>query len=132
MSLQDKINSMPTIRVHSVVKGTVYAMLLSLVLTLLTGLVLYFTALSESAIPTISIIILASSIFAGGVSAGRSAVTRGLWQGALVGLIFFILTILFTFFSVPGQMGTSGLLVKSIVSLISGGLGGVLGVSLQR
>ncbi|MHB1126425.1 MAG: TIGR04086 family membrane protein [Bacillota bacterium] len=132
MTLQDKINRLPTIRVHAVVKGTIYALLVSLVFTLLTGLILYFTSLPESSIPSISMIILAVSIFAGGASAGKSAGARGLWQGGLVGLVFFILTILFAFISIPGQLGAGSLLIKGIVCLISGGLGGVLGVSLRK
>ena len=113
-----------------VVKGSLYALGLSLFFSLLAGLIYHFTALPEYTLPWAAVLVLALGAGGGAVVAGRAAGSGGLIHGAAVGGIFFLAVCLAAGTILPGQPALS-VYEKLAVAVIAGGLGGVIGVGLS-
>jgi len=109
-----------------ILKGILLASILAMLMSLLFGALLSFTSVPES---ELSInIIFGTSIFVAAFITAYQAGTRGLYYGLAVGLGFisliFILSAIF-WADTPSwlKMGE-----KTILALVSGGIGGIIGV----
>ncbi|ODA40567.1 TIGR04086 family membrane protein [Desulfosporosinus sp. BG] len=109
-----------------ILKGILMATVLALSLSLIFGLLLSYTSLPES---DLSInIIFGASIFIAAFITAHQAGTRGLYYGLAVGLgfIFLVLVLSAIFWSETPSWLKMG--EKSILALVSGGVGGIIGV----
>lgn len=115
-----------------IIKGSIFAILLSLFLLLIYALILTYTNIPETTITPVVIIITAISILLGSIFSVRKIKKNGLINGGIVGLIY-ILTLYFT--SSMCLVGFS-ISINSIIILISGivagMLGGIIGVNLYK
>ena len=109
-----------------ILKGILLATILALLMSLVFGVLLSFTSLPESDL-TINII-FATSIFVGAFITAHQAGTRGLYNGLAVGLGFILLVFILSaiFWSDTPSWLRMG--EKSIIALVSGGVGGIIGV----
>lgn len=113
-----------------VLKGTLLAAILALSLSLICGVLLAFTSLPES---ELSInIIFGASIFIAAFITAHQAGTKGLYYGLAIGFGFIILVLIISavFWSETPSWLRMG--EKSIVALVSGGVGGIVGVLLPK
>ncbi|EGW38078.1 TIGR04086 family membrane protein [Desulfosporosinus sp. OT] len=109
-----------------ILKGILMATVLALSLSLIFGILLSYTSLPES---ELSInIIFGASIFIAAFITAHQAGTRGLYYGLAVGLgfIFLVLVLSAIFWSETPSWLRMG--EKSILALVSGGVGGIIGV----
>ncbi|MDD4169773.1 MAG: TIGR04086 family membrane protein [Desulfotomaculaceae bacterium] len=113
----------------AVIKGILFALVLSLLLSTGTGLIYHFSSLPEHTMTWSAGIILASSTFCGAFFAGRQTGNKGLYHGLAVGIMFFIITWLAAALFLPGQAGIS-LIAKLLITSLGGALGGIIGVGL--
>ncbi|OPX86263.1 MAG: hypothetical protein A4E53_03173 [Pelotomaculum sp. PtaB.Bin104] len=111
------------------IKGILFALVLSLVLSTGAGLIYHFTSLAEHTLTWSAGIILASSTFCGAFSTGRQAGCKGLYHGLAVGIAFFVIVWIAAALFLPGQAGIS-LIVKLLLTALGGALGGIIGVGL--
>jgi len=114
----------------AVLKGTLYALGLSLLFSAGTGIVYHFMSVSEQTLPWSAALILAVSAFSGSLAAGREAGNKGLYHGLAVGLLFFSLVWLASGLFLPGQAAV-GTLYKLLIIASGGALGGIVGVGLS-
>jgi len=124
-----KTDTSPSFNFSAVLKGTMLVLIVLVVLSALTGLIYYFSALSESTIPLAASVILFISIFIGSVSGARQAGCKGLFHGLVVGAISFLLIVLLALLLLPGGIILKSLLSKLFLSLVAGVLGGIVGVA---
>ncbi|MDH7479434.1 MAG: TIGR04086 family membrane protein [Syntrophomonadaceae bacterium] len=115
---------------HPVIRGVLVGVLLSGLLGILTGLLLHLTTLPELS-ASLSITALALILFVGGLTAAYRAGGRGLLVGSEVALVFIVLMFAATLIFYPGQLAWKTAITKSIVSLLAGALGGVVGVAIR-
>jgi len=113
-----------------ILKGVLLASVLAILMSLVFGVLLTFTSLPES---NLSInIIFGSSIFVGAFITAYQAGTKGLYYGLSVGLGFILLVLILS--SIFWSDAPSWLKMgeKTILALVSGGIGGIIGVLLPQ
>lgn len=116
-------------QIAPIIKGVFKAIILTVVLSLLLGVIFYFSNLPENLGPPISSAILVLSAFWGGATAARTTKSRGLFVGLTTGTAYFLFLTLFTLTIFKVQFSALGIAQKGLLSLFAGGLGGIFGVT---
>ena len=93
------------------------------------GMILTYTAVSEESLPLVSLICTALSAAAAGYDWAACKKKRGLFWGALAGLVYTVLLYLVTSLAADSfALHASGLMTLA-VALAAGVIGGILGVN---
>ena len=113
-----------------ILKGILLAAILAMLLSLVFGLLLSFTSFPESDL-SINLIFGASILVAAFITAHQAG-TKGLYYGMAVGLGFIVLVLILSavFWSDTPSWLRMG--EKTILALVSGGVGGIIGVLFHR
>lgn len=120
-----RINSL---KVHPLVQGLLSTIILAMILSIILGIVFFFSPMQETLLSALSAVIIIVSVFWGGRITAKNIGSRGLIFGATVGLIFFILTGIIAIFD--GATITFASISKQLgLCLVAGALGGIFGVS---
>lgn len=112
-------------------KGSIVAILTSLILLFIFALILTFTSISESTINPVIIVICGISILIGSSISTLKIRKNGLLNGGLVGLIYILVIYLLSSITGSGFSLNIYSLVMIIVSVIAGMIGGIIGVNLK-
>ncbi len=112
--------------------GLARTILVSLLLTLLAATIVYFTNLSEESFSWLAKIILAGGILTGAAYVAKARSSRGLLRGLSFGVMVFIIILIATLVTNPALIGIKSSLYNLLLCLVSGGLGGVLGIGLSN
>ncbi|MDW7673718.1 MAG: TIGR04086 family membrane protein [Bacillota bacterium] len=115
-----------------VIKGFVLAVCSSIFLILLGSLIFYFTSLSEKFIGIVSLSIIFFSVFLGAFIVSKESGNKGLLQGLLVGIFFLIFNLLLSLVFGTEGFVLSTMVSKTIVSLLSGAVGGIVGIGFSN
>ncbi|MGI6120259.1 MAG: TIGR04086 family membrane protein [Desulfosporosinus sp.] len=113
-----------------VIKGILLTSILAILMSLVLSVLLSYTSLPES---EMSInIIFGASIFIAAFITAYQAGTKGLFYGIAVGLGFILLVLIISsiFWSDTPSWLKMG--EKTILAIVSGGIGGIIGVLLPR
>lgn len=121
-----------TINFNAIAKGTVVTLVISVTGSALLGILYYFTGLSEQTLPWSATVMLFISILFGGGTAAKNAGNKGLFHGAGVGILYFLLIWIIAAIFLPSQVAFFPLLLKLALALAGGALGGIVGVGLAR
>jgi len=108
-----------------VLRGLAVTYILAAILSLLAGLLFYFTPLSEMWMNPIGAGIITLSLFFGGRTAAKAAGNKGLLRGITIGIIFIIIMIIF---SLSDNISWSSLSLKCAYALLASAVGGISGV----
>ena len=115
--------------IKKVIKGSAFSIIITLIGLLVYSIILSYTSVSESTIPTIVIIITAISILIGSTISTSNIKKNGIINGMLVGLIY--IAIIYLLYSIV--TGNFLLNITSIImiitSVLTGALGGIIGVN---
>lgn len=118
--------------VLSILKGSVYALCISLVSVLVFAFCLKFTPLSESLITPINQVIKGVSIFLGVLLGLKKQKEMGLASGLLIGLVYTIVAF-FAFSALNHSFVFDRTLVNDIIfGTIIGGICGIICVNLKK
>lgn len=112
--------------------GLARAILVSLLLTLVAATVVYFTRLSEECFGWLAKVILAGGILTGAAYVAKARATRGLFRGLSFGVIVFIIMLIVTLVANPGLITVKSSLYNLLLCMVSGALGGALGIGLSN
>ncbi|ABO50271.1 conserved hypothetical protein [Desulforamulus reducens MI-1] len=115
----------------SIYRGTLVALSFSLGFSILAGLAYYFTDIPENSMSWVAVVVLFASVFLGSGYAAKRARSKGLFNGLGVGLATFIVIWLMVGLFLPGKILFVGVLGKLVLTVVAGGLGGMLGVGLS-
>lgn len=112
-----------------IIKGSITAIILTLVLLLIYSCLLTYTNINEKTMPVVIIIVTAISILVGSLIASSNIKKNGLTNGALVGLVY-----IFAIYLLSSIIGKNFALniysfVMIIASIIAGAIGGIIGVN---
>lgn len=116
----------------SMLKCGGFSIIISVVLLLIASLVGTFVPLSESLIIIIVNIISVLSVFLSGIFASVIYKSKGLLYGVVAGIIYWIFVYILGLIFYKNLGISSNTLIGLIISVVSGGFGGVTGVNLLK
>lgn len=102
-----------------------------LLLLLLMSAVMAATDVPKSVVTPMAVVAAAVGAFIGGITAARIAKEKGLLIGAACGLLLFLVVLIAGFAVLKDIRGTY-VLVKLLVLIGCGAVGGILGVNLRK
>lgn len=115
-----------------IIKGSIFAIIISTIFLLIFALLLCYTTLSEDTMKPVILIITGISILVGSMISTRKIRKNGLINGGTVGLIYIIILYLTSSLFLAGFSLTVNSFIMIIVSIIMGMIGGIVGVNLNR
>jgi putative membrane protein (TIGR04086 family) len=113
-----------------IIKGVLFAYVLTLLFFLILGGVLFFTKLSESIIPSSVVVISAVSIILSGIRATKDLENLGWLHGGLIGFLYMGILLLIQIFVIPSAAYGLETIVDLVVGFAVGVVSGILGVNL--
>ncbi|WP_027363679.1 TIGR04086 family membrane protein [Desulfotruncus alcoholivorax] len=117
---------------NAVLKGLVAALIITVIGCALMGTAYHLTSLSEASLPRTSASLFYFSIFAGSIVAAKEAAYKGFLHGVMVALMFVLISWLVAKFFMGLGVGFIYTIKKALISIVSGAIGGILGVGLSR
>lgn len=112
-----------------ILKGSAISVVTTLILLIIFSLFLTYTNINESTMPTVIIIITGLSILIGSQIATRNIKKNGIVNGALVGIIYIACIYLLSSIVTKDFSLNNYAIIMIAVSLLIGGLGGIIGVN---
>lgn len=112
-----------------VLKGSAFAIVLTLILLLIYSALLTYTGLNENTIPAFVIVITAISILVGSLISSINIKKNGLTNGALVGLIYILAIYLLSSIISKNFSLNMYSWFMIIASIMAGAIGGIIGVN---
>ncbi|MCB8816581.1 TIGR04086 family membrane protein [Desulfosporosinus shakirovi] len=117
-------------QISLILKGILVASVLAIVFSLVFGALLSYTSLPES---NLSInIIFGTSVFIAAFITAFQAGTRGLYYGLSIGIGFILLVLILSSVFWSNTPSWLKMFEKTIVALVSGGVGGIIGVIIPQ
>ena len=115
----------------NLLKGTLIAIIISIILLLIFAAVLTYSNINENVIPTVIIIITAFSILIGSQISTSKIKKNGIINGSLVGATYIILIYLISSLFTKNFSLSYYSIIMIITGILLGGMGGILGVNRQ-
>lgn len=115
-------------QLNLILKGILLATVLALLLSLLLGIVLAYTPLPESDLYLN--IIFGLSVFVASFITAHQAGTKGLYYGLAVGLGLVLVVLVLSAVLWSDSPSWLRMGEKTIIALVAGGIGGIIGVML--
>lgn len=115
--------------IKRIVKGSAFAIVITLIGLLVYSIILSYTSIAESTIPVTIIIITAVSILIGSTISTSNIKKNGIINGVLVGLIYIGIIYLLSSIITGDFLLNTNSIIMIIASLLTGALGGIIGVN---
>jgi putative membrane protein (TIGR04086 family) len=113
-----------------ILRGTVLALVISLLVCLLLSLVLFLTPVSERVVPYAVYITSIFSIIIGSAYAAKRIQSKGWLNGGITGLTFILVLLVLTkVFGLDLSLNLH-LFTKLVLAFVLGSIGGILGLNL--
>lgn len=112
-------------------KGIVTSIIITLILLFIFSLLLTYTDVQESTIPTVTIIITGISILIGSSISTIKISKNGILNGGAIGFIYIFLLYIISSTVQTGFSLNLYSIVMIIVSIITGMIGGIMGVNIK-
>ena len=113
-----------------IIKGSVFSILITLILLLIYAILLTSTNIPESTMSVVVITITGISILIGSSISSFKIKKRGIVNGGLVGLIYIITIYLISSIALMGFSMNITSIIMLIVAIVIGMIGGIIGVNL--
>lgn len=120
-----------TQNVFRIIKGSIVAIILTLVLLLIFAMLLTYTSIQENTIQPVVIVITAISIFIGSSISTLKIKKYGLINGSLVGMIYIVTIYLLSSLTGSGFHVNINTIIMIVAAIIAGMIGGIVGVNLR-
>lgn len=114
-----------------IAKGELIAYIISGILIIVYGLLLTFSSLSETTMPTVIMVISTVSIALSSIYVAIKAEARGWLNGALTGLIYMIILFLISLLFKTTVSFDKYVLFRMFMGFVIGALGGIIGINLK-
>ena len=114
-----------------IVKGSIVAIIITLILLFLFASLLTYTSLQETIIIPVVMIITAISILIGSSISTLKIKKNGMVNGALVGMIYMVTIYLISSLTGTGFACNVNKIIMMVSAVLAGMLGGIIGVNLS-
>ena len=115
-----------------IIKGCMFAIILSIILLTFFALLLSYTTLPESTITPVVLTITGISILVGSTISSRKIKKNGLIYGGIVGLIYILMLYLASSLCITGFSISAKSFFMLAVGVITGIVGGIIGVNTNK
>lgn len=123
-----KINS----NMNNIAKGTIISLIFTFISLIILSAVLTYTSVSENIGNSAIIVINGVSILIGSGIVTKNQKSKGILKGGLCGLCYIaIIYVISSLVSLDFSLNTSSIIMITI-SIIAGGIGGIIGVNLNK
>ncbi len=122
-------NSTHSNNIIKILKGSILAIVISIILLVIFAIVLTYTNFNENMTPTVIIIITAISILIGSQITASSIKKNGILNGIAVGLIYVLFLYLMSSTISKNFSLNNYAIIMIAASIAIGGLGGIIGVN---
>ena len=112
-----------------ILKGSIIAIITTLILLIIFSAMLTYTNINENTIPTVIIICTALSILIGSQIATSKIKKNGILNGALVGIIYIAFLYIISSCITKNFSLNNYSIIMMLVSILIGGVGGIIGVN---
>ncbi|MCL2047342.1 MAG: TIGR04086 family membrane protein [Defluviitaleaceae bacterium] len=96
------------------------------------AMLITYTSMSERSLPTIVAVTTVLSVMVAGFDAARGATSRGWLWGMAAGFAYIAIMAVVMFVFLPTFSVDGRTLIVSVLGIIGGGLGGVLGINVKK
>lgn len=117
-------------KVMAIIKGCLFAIILSIILLTVYALLLVNTTISENTMIPVVLTVTGISILMGGTISSRKMKKNGLIYGGIVGLVYVLALYVASSISMVGFSLSANSFIMLIVGVITGIIGGIIGVNL--
>lgn len=114
-----------------VIRGTIIGLMLTILLILIFTITLTYTKLSEELIPLINSVIMILGITSGAIFTSRKLERKGWLSGGLIGILYFIIIFFISALFVKNFVMDKYLLIKGLLAIITGCIGGMIGINIK-
>ncbi|WP_424768797.1 TIGR04086 family membrane protein [Paenibacillus sp. sgz302251] len=121
----------PPLIASPLLAGVLYSIIWLAVGALLLSLLLHFTEMKESSLPSHAFLIHAVASLTGGFAAGKRSESKGWYNGSLLGLLYGIIIMIVSFLASNASISIHSLLLLG-VALLAGAFGGMIGVNMRK
>jgi putative membrane protein (TIGR04086 family) len=111
--------------------GLLVAMVFMLLGTLMASILMLATNLQESSLYSYTMSIHGVAMLIGGITAGKRSGKKGWYHGGLLGLVYTFIVWIIGFLAYDTGI-TAQVLYLMVLTIISGALGGMLGINLKK
>ncbi|GKU75693.1 TIGR04086 family membrane protein [Paenibacillus sp. L3-i20] len=111
--------------------GVVFSLIWLAIGALLLSFMLHLTNMKESELGTYALFVHAFSALAGGFTSGKRSERKGWYNGGVLGLLYGIIVIIVSFLAADATFSWDSVTMLGS-ALLSGALGGMVGVNLKR
>lgn len=116
---------------HPTLSGLWYAFFWMMIGALILSLLLHVSFMEEEQLNIYTYIVHSAALLFGGLVSGKRSGEKGLYQGAVTGLLYSILLFLISFLALDNSLGLTELLLI-LPAILIGAIGGVFGVNMVR
>ena len=114
-----------------IIKGSVIAIVLSLIFLTIYAAILSFTSVSETTMVPVVLVLTGISILIGSSMSSISIKRQGIINGGLVGLIYVLFLYIVSSIAGIGFGLNMNAIIMLVVGVITGMIGGVIGVNIK-
>ncbi|NLV75694.1 MAG: TIGR04086 family membrane protein [Tissierellia bacterium] len=114
-----------------VFKGLIFSLIITILLVFILSLVLLYTPFKESKIPLFNTVIMIVSITIGSIYVSTNIGENGWINGGILGILYFLVLVLLNYLFFKPFLVDMYLLGKFILSLITGVIGGIIGINMK-
>ena len=118
--------------IANIIKGSIIAILFSIIALITFSIILTNTELNEDSINPVIMAITALSIFMGSIISISKIEKKGIINGAFVGLIYILFMYLLSSIVNSNFNFNLNSIILIILSIISGMVGGIIGVNIKN
>ena len=115
-----------------IIKGSIFSIITSAILLLIFAVLLCYTSLSENTMLPVILVVTGVSILIGSMISTRKIRKNGILNGGIVGIIYIIVLYLISSLFLAGFYLTFKSFIMLIIGIITGMVGGIIGVNINR
>lgn len=115
-----------------ILKGSLISIIISLIALFIFSIILTYADVSESIIPIVIIVISNLSILLGSIFCNKKIDKNGILNGMAVGLIYLLVIYVASSIAIKSFSFNLKTIIMILCSMISGILGGIIGVNLKK
>ena len=116
----------------AILKGEIIAFCINILSLIILSVIMTYSTISDSAIPTLVVALNTLAILIGSSVATIKLQKRGIINGLIIGFLYILLYLLISLIFSGNINFSSKTILLIILGIIYGGIGGILGVNLNK
>lgn len=116
----------------AILKGELIAFIINILGLVIMSLIMTYSSISDTNIPTLVIAVNTLAILIGSSIATIKLEKKGILNGLIIGMLYMIIYLIISLIFAGNINFSSKTILLIILGIIAGGIGGIIGVNLNR